>query len=202
MTKSNLHPTKVITGKDTRWSYANVWEPRASAEGATPKYSVSLIIPKTDTVTLAKIEAAMKAAYQEGEFKLRGNGKTVPSYESIKNPLRDGDIERPDDPAYICQNLASLLSLAYKNAKFINANATQAPEIVDAACNPILVHSEVYSGVYGRASITFYVYNSNGSRGIACGLNNLQKIRDGEPLGSKATAENDFATDESEDFLD
>lgn len=189
MTKVNSHPTKVITGKDTRWSYANVWEPRASAEGATPKYSISLIIPKTDTVTIAKINAAIEAAYNEGQFKLRGNGKTVPPLASLKTPLRDGDVERPDDPAY-------------KNAYFVNANGTQAPEIVDAACNPILVHSEVYSGVYGRASISFYAYSSNGSRGIACGLNNLQKIRDGEPLGSKSTAESDFATDESEDFLD
>ena len=68
--------------------------------------------------------------------------------------------------------------------------------------NPILTRSEVYSGVYGRASITFYAFNSSGNRGIACGLNNLQKIRDGEPLGSKASAESDFATDEDDDFLD
>lgn len=68
--------------------------------------------------------------------------------------------------------------------------------------NPILTRSEVYSGVYGRASITFYAFNSSGNRGIACGLNNLQKIRDGEPLGGKASAESDFATDEDDDFLD
>ena len=103
--------------------------------------------------------------------------------------LRDGDTERPDDPAYA-------------GAYFVNANATSAPGIVDADRNPILTRSEVYSGVYGRASITFYAFNSSGNRGIACGLNNLQKIRDGEPLGGKASAESDFATDEDDDFLD
>ena len=148
------NPMKVITGLDTRWSYANVWEPK-SINGGTPKYSVSLIIPKSDTKTIAKIEAAIEAAYKEGEA----------------------------------------------NAYFVNANATSAPGIMDADRNPILTRSEVYSGVYGRASISFYAFNSSGNKGIACGLNNLQKIRDGEPLGGKASAESDFASDEDDDFL-
>lgn len=93
------NPMKVITGPDTRWSYANVWEPK-SINGGTPKYSVSLIIPKSDTKTIAKIEAAIEAAYKEGEAKLKGNGKSVPALSVIKTPLRDGDMERPDDPAY------------------------------------------------------------------------------------------------------
>ena len=182
------NPMKVITGPNTRWSYANVWEPK-SINGGTPKYSVSLIIPKSDTKTVAKIQAAIEAAYREGEAKLKGNGKSVPALSAIKPPLRDGDTERPDAPAYA-------------GAYFVNANATSAPGIVDADRNPILTRSEVYSGVYGRASITFYAFNSSGNRGIACGLNNLQKIRDGEPLGGKASAESDFATDEDDDFLD
>ena len=182
------NPMKVITGPDTRWSYANVWEPK-SINGGAPKYSVSLIIPKSDTRTVAKIKAASEAAYREGESKLKGNGKSVPALSVIKTPLRDGDLERPDDAAYA-------------NAYFINANATSAPGIVDADLNPIMTHSEVYSGVYGRASITFYAFNSSGNKGIACGLNNLQKMRDGEPLGGKASAESDFATDAEEDFLD
>jgi hypothetical protein len=181
------NPTKVITGKETRWSYASVWEPK-SINGGTPKFSVSLIIPKSDTTTIAKIKAAIKAAYQEGESKLKGNGKSVPPLSSLKVPLRDGDIERPDDEAYA-------------NAFFINANSTTAPGIVDADVNPVINRSEVYSGVYGRASINFYAFNSNGNRGIACGLQNLQLIKDGEPLGGKASAESDFATDEDEDFL-
>ncbi len=178
---------KVITGPDTRWSYANVWEAK-SINGGTPKFSVSLIIPKTDTRTVQKIKAAIEAAYREGEAKLKGNGKSVPPLAAIKTPLRDGDTERPDDPAYT-------------NAYFINANSATAPGIVDADRNVILTRSEVYSGVYGRASISFYAFNSNGNKGIACGLNNLQKIRDGEPLGGRSSAESDFTTDEDEDFL-
>ncbi len=181
------NPMKVITGPDTRWSFANVWEPK-SINGSAPKYSVSLIIPKSDARTVARIKAAIEAAYHEGESKLKGSSRTVPPLASIKTPLRDGDVERPDDPAYA-------------NAYFINANSATAPGIVDADLNPVLTRSEVYSGVYGRASITLYAFNSNGNRGIACGLNNLQLIRAGEPLGGKASAEDDFATDEDDNFL-
>ncbi len=181
------NPTKVITGPQTRWSYVNVWNPK-SINGGTPKYSVSLIIPKSDVRTVEKIKAAIQAAYEEGESKLKGSGKTVPALSAIKSPLRDGDLERPGDDAY-------------KNAYFINANSSTAPGVVDADRQPILETSEVYSGVYGRASINFYAFNSNGNKGIACGLNNLQKIRDGEPLGGRARAEDDFATDYDEDFL-
>ena len=183
------NPTKVITGVNTRWSYANVWDPK-SINGGAPKYSVSLIIPKSDKATVSKIKAAIQAAYEEGESKLKGNGKSVPALDAIKTPLRDGDKERPDDPAYA-------------DSYFINANSATAPGIVDADRNPILERSEVYSGVYGRASINLYAFNSNGNRGIACGLNNLQKLRDGEPLGSKSRAEDDFAdADDDDDFLD
>ena len=181
-----MNPTKVITGVKTRWSYANVWQAK-SINGGTPKYSVSLIIPKSDTKTVTAVKNAIQAAYEEGQSKLKGNSKSVPALTAIKTPLRDGDAERPDDEAY-------------KDSYFINANSATAPGIVDTARNPIIEHSEVYSGVYGRASINFYAFNSNGNKGIACGLNNLQKISDGEPLGGKTRAEDDFA-DEDEDFL-
>ena len=181
-----INPTKVITGVKTRWSYANVWQAK-SINGGAPKYSVSLIIPKSDTKTVTAVKNAIQAAYEEGQSKLKGNSKSVPALSAIKNPLRDGDVERPDDAAY-------------KDGYFINANSATAPGIVDAARNPIIEHSGVYSGVYGRASINFYAFNSNGNKGIACGLNNLQKISDGEPLGGKTRAEDDFA-DEDEDFL-
>lgn len=183
----NANPMKVITGTNTRWSYANVWEPK-SINGGTPKYSVSLIIPKSDTKTIAKIQAAIEAAYKEGEAKLKGNGRSVPALSVLKTPLCDGDTERPDDEAYA-------------DAYFINANSASAPGIVDADRQPIIDRSEVYSGVYGRASINFYAFNSNGNKGIACGLNNLQKIKDGEPLGSKSRAEDDFASEDEDDFL-
>ena len=187
MAKFN-NPTKVITGVNTRWSYVNAWEPK-SINGGAPKYSVSLIIPKSDTKTLEKIRAAIQAAYEEGQSKLKGNGRSVPALSALKTPLRDGDAERPDDEAYA-------------NSYFVNANSGTAPGIVDADRNPILERSEVYSGVYGRASINFYAFNSNGNKGVACGLNNLQKIRDGEPLGGKSRAEDDFAEEDEDDFLD
>lgn len=186
MAKFN-NPTKVITGVNTRWSYVNAWEAK-SINGGAPKFSVSLIIPKSDTKTIEKIQAAIQAAYEEGQGKLKGNGKSVPALSVLKTPLRDGDAERPDDEAYA-------------DAYFSNANSATAPGIVDADRNPILDRSEVYSGVYGRVSINFYAFNSNGNKGIACGLNNLQKIKDGEPLGGKSRAEDDFATEEDEDFL-
>jgi hypothetical protein len=184
--KENL--TKVITG-ETRLSYANLWEPK-SINGGSPKYSVSLIIPKSDKRTLEKIKAAIQAAYTEGESKLKGNGKTVPTLAILKTPLRDGDAERPDDEAYA-------------NAYFINANSGTAPGIVDnqQEPQPITVRSEIYSGVYARASVNFYAFNSNGNKGIACGLNNIQKLRDGDPLGGKSRAEDDFATLDDDDFL-
>lgn len=186
MAKFN-NPTKVITGVNTRWSYVNAWEPK-SINGGAPKYSVSLIIPKSDTKTLEKIRAAIQAAYEEGQSKLKGNGRSVPALSALKTSLRDGDTERPDDEAYA-------------NSYFVNANSGTAPGIVDADRNPILERSEVYSGVYGRASINFYAFNSNGNKGIACGLNNLQKLRDGEPLGGKSRAEDDFAEEDEDDFL-
>ena len=184
-----VNPTKVITGPRTRWSYANVWQAK-SINGGAPKFSVSLIIPKSDTKTVNAIRAAIQAAFEEGQSKLKGNSRSVPALSAIKTPLRDGDTERPDDPAYA-------------DSYFINANSATAPGIVDADRNPILDHSEVYSGVYGRASINLYAFNTNGNRGIACGLNNLQKIADGEPLGGRTRAEDDFADaeDEDDDFM-
>lgn len=167
--------TKVVTGV-VRLSYANVWEPKAVNEGQTPKYSVSLIIPKDDKDTVAKINAAIDAAIEEGIGKFGGK---KPNKAALKLPLRDGDVERDEDEAYA-------------NSYFINANSPTAPQIVDTKVQPILERGEVYSGVYARVSINFYAFNSNGNKGIACGLGNIQKVRDGEPLGGKSKAEDDF----------
>ncbi len=190
MANKVMNPTKVITGPKTRFSYLNVNEPKTPLGGGTPKYSVSLIIPKSDTATVAKIKAAIKAAYDEGQSKLKGNSKFVPELEDLKTPLRDGDKERKGDEAY-------------EGCYFVNANSTTKPGVVDGDRNPILETSELYSGIYGRASINFYAFNSNGNKGIACGLNNLQKLADGEPLGGHSRAEDDFADldDDDEDFL-
>lgn len=191
MSKTIKNPTKVITGKNTIMSYLNVNEPKVPLGGGTPKYSVSLIIPKSDTVTVAKIRAAIQAAYEEGQSKLKGNSKFVPALEDIKTPLRDGDKDRKGDEAY-------------QNSWFVNANSTTKPGVVDADRQPILDSSELYSGIIGRASINFYAFNSNGNRGIACGLNNIQKLSDGTPLGGHSRAEDDFADlddEDEEDFL-
>ena len=181
-----VNPTKIITGV-CRLSYANIWQAK-SINGGTPKYSTSVLIPKSDMKTIANVKAAIEAAYYEGESKLKGNSKTVPALTSLKMPLRDGDTERPDDEAYA-------------GHWFLNANSNTAPGVVDANRESIYDTSEIYSGVYARVSLTFYAFNSNGNKGIACGLNNLQKIRDGEPLGGKSRAEDDFATEIDEDFL-
>lgn len=180
---SGMNLTKVVTGV-VRLSYANVWEPK-SINGSAEKFSVSLIIPKSDTKSLSAINAAVNAAIEEGKGKFGGK---VPNKAALKLPLRDGDIDRPDDEAYA-------------NSYFVNANSNTAPQIVDRLVQPILDRSEVYSGVYARVSVNFYAFNSNGNRGIACGLGNIQKIRDGEPLGGRSNAEDDFATDVDDDFL-
>lgn len=184
------NPCKVITGKHTVMSYLNVNEPKVPLGGGTPKYSVSLIIPKSDTATVEKIRAAIKAAYDEGQSKLKGKDGTVPDLEDLKTPLRNGDKDRKGDEAY-------------KNSWFVNANSTTKPGVVDADRQPIIDSSELYSGIIGRASINFYAFNSNGNRGIACGLNNIQKLADGTPLGGHSRAEDDFADDDEddEDFL-
>lgn len=178
----NTDSRKVVTGV-VRLSYANIWEPK-SINGSAEKYSVSVIIPKSDTKTISAINAAIDNAINEGISKFGGK---KPNKAALKLPLRDGDIERDDE--------------AYKDSYFINANSQTAPQIVDKDLNLILDKTEVYSGVYARVSMTFYAFNSNGNRGIACGLGNIQKIRDGEPLGGGSSAEQDFAADVDDDFL-
>lgn len=179
---NKTNSTKVVTGV-VRLSYEHVWEP-ASVNGSSPKYSVSLIIPKSDTKTIAAINQAIDNAIRDGAAKFGGK---IPPKGALKLPLRDGDTEREDE--------------AYRDAYFINANSTTAPQIVDRSVQPILDRSEVYSGCYARVSINFYAFNSNGNRGIACGLGNIQKVRDGEPLGGKTSAADDFTTDLDDDFL-
>jgi hypothetical protein len=176
--------TKVITGK-VRFSYANVFEPTAMQDGQTPKYNVSIIISKSDTKTVEAIKKAIEAAKEAGKSKIADKNGKIPV--NLKTPLRDGDEERPDDPAY-------------ENSYFINANSERKPGIVDRDLNPIMSRDDFYSGCYGRASINFYAFNIN-SKGIACGLNNLQKLEDGERLAGGSSAEEDFGGDNAVDDL-
>lgn len=175
--------SKVITGKNTRLSYFHGWDP-VSINNGPEKYSVSVLIPKDDVETINAINKAIDAAIEEGVAKFGGK---KPNKSAIKIPLRDGDLERDDE--------------AYKGHYFLNANSITAPQIVDKAVKPILDRDEVYSGCYARVSLSFYAFNSNGNKGVACGLGNIQKIRDGEPLGGRTSAADDFKTEDTDDFL-
>ena len=176
--------TKVITGL-VRFSFCQVFTPKAMNEGEEPKYSVSILIPKTDTTTIDKINKAIEAAKVAGMAKIGKNGK-IPA--GIKLPLRDGDTEREDNPEYA-------------GHYFLNASSLRQPGIIGKDRQAILDSDEFYSGCYGRASINFYAFNVNGNKGIAVGLNNLQKLKDGERLAGGASAEEDFADDFDEDLL-
>lgn len=175
--------TKVTTGK-VRLSYAHLFEPHA-IEGNEPKYSVSVIIPKSDKETLQAIKEAVTEAKEQGKGKWGGK---VPA--NVKTPLRDGDVDREGDEAYA-------------GCYFLNANSKNKPGIVDINVQPILDATEVYSGCYARLTLNFYAYNANGNKGIAAGLGNVQKLEDGDPLGGFTRAEDDFEVIESaeDDFL-
>ena len=159
MSNENMNLTKVIV--PCRFSYLHCWEPNAVNDG-DPKYSVSAIIPKSDTETIGKIKRAIEQAKKDSVSKWGGK---IPA--NLKLPLRDGDIDRPEDEAYA-------------DSYFFNANSKQAPQVVDKNVQPILDQSEVYSGCYGRISVNFYGFSTNGNKGIAVGLGNIQKLRDGE----------------------
>ena len=164
--------TKFVTGK-VRFSYANVFQPAETPNG-TLKYSVSILIPKSDTDTVNRFKKAFEDTKTANAAVWGGS---VP--KMLKGGLRDGDAEK-DDPAYA-------------NSYFINANSANKPGVVDADMNAIIDPNEFYSGCYGRASVTFYPYNASGNKGIACGLNNVQKQEDGERLGGGTSAAADFA---------
>ena len=176
MTETQEQKTTVII--PCRFSYLNVFEAKAIRQGQPPKFSASLIIPKTDTVTISIIQKAQDAAIQLGLKKVFGG--TLP--KKMDMALKDGDEDRPGDPAY-------------KNCMYLNAKspANQRPGIVDINVQPIIDPSVFYSGCYGRASVNFFPFN-NVSVGIGCGLNNMQKLREGEPLTSRTSAEDDFKT--------
>lgn len=177
--------TRVVTG-EVRLSYANIWEPR-SINGSDPKFSCSILIPKSDTTTIAAIEAAINAALEDGLPKFGGK---LPPKGALKLPLRDGDTERDSEE--------------YAGHYFINANSKMQPQIVDQNVQPITDESQVYSGCYGRVSVNFYAFNTNGNRGVAAGLGNIQKLRDGEALGGGVSAVADFGAPTggaAEDFL-
>jgi len=170
-------PTKITTGI-VRLSYANLNQPKSINDGE-PKYSASVLIPKTDKKTLERVDAAILAAYKDGEGKLRGKGKVVPAMAALKLPLRDGDAERPEDEAY-------------EGHFFLNANNKDRPDCVDLNLQEIIDPSELYSGMYARVRLGFYAFNTDGGKGIAVALNGVQKVKDGTHLGGREKASEVF----------
>lgn len=179
-------PKKVVTGR-LRLSYANLNTPRAAEEGQTPKYSTVLIIPKSDKETHRKILAAIEAAKEEGKSK-RWGGK-IP--KNLNITLKDGD-----EDADLEQNPE------YEGCWYMNVSSAEKPGIVDIDRDPILDPSEIYSGMYARVSIRAFAYDRQGNKGVSFGLNNVQKLGDGDPFGSISRAADDFAEDlDDEDLI-
>lgn len=174
-----VRPTQIVTGK-VRLSYAHLFKPYAHNSGQEPKYSVTILVPKTDTATKADIDSAIEAAKQDGMASKWGG--QMPPVVAI--PVYDGDGVRPSDGQPFGEEC--------KGHWVFTASSKQAPAVVDQAVQPILDQSEVYSGMYARVSINFFAYNSNGRKGVGAGLNNVQKLADGEPLGGRTTAAEDF----------
>lgn len=168
----------IVTG-EARLSYVNIFTPRTSQNGGDPKYSITVLIPKTDIATKQAIDNAIQQAMQEAI----NNGIQLPPSPAI--PIHDGDGIRQNGEEY---------GTECKGHWVFTASSKNKPEVVDTNVQPILSPTAVYSGCYGRVSVRFYPYNSNGRKGIGCGLGNVQKLRDGEPLGGGTTAKQDFGT--------
>ena len=175
----NQPATKVVV--PCRISFANIWEPK-SINGSEEKYSVSCLIPKTDKDALTKIHKAIEAAKEDAKGKKWG-GK-IPA--NLKFPMHDGDIDRPDDENY-------------QGMMYFNASSKDAPQIVDRKVQPILDPMDCGSGDYCNVSVNFYGFAASGNKGIAAGLGNIQKVRNGERLAGRATAASDFTEIDGED---
>lgn len=182
--------TKVVTGK-CRFSYANIFEPQAPQGGGEPKYSVTLLVPKSDTATVEKMKAAMAEAREN--FCKRNGASALPAKPN--HTLKDGDGTRDSGDPY---------GPECKGCYVITVSSKQKPVIVDSFRNPVTDPSEVKSGDYGRAAINFFGYNANGKKGISAGLLSIQKLHDGEPfgvVGSASDFDDDYSDGEVDDFL-
>lgn len=176
---ANQNPTHVVTGK-VRLSYVHLFKPYTNQPGAEPKYSVTILLPKSDVQTKQKIDAAIEAAKQLGAANKWGG--IIPPQIAIC--VHDGDGVRPSDGMPFGEEC--------KGHWVFTASSKQVPQIVDVNLNPIINESEIYSGIYARVSVNFFPYNNAGKKGIGCGLGNVQKLEDGEPLGNRTTAADDF----------
>lgn len=165
----------MVTG-EVRLSYVHLFQPYANQAGQEPKFSTTLLIPKTDVATKQRIDAAINAAIQAGVSDKFG-GVRPPI---LGAPIHDGDGQRPSD--------GMPFGAECKGHWVLTASSKKQVEVVDINVNPILNQTEVYSGMYARVGIRFYAYNTNGKKGIGCGLGPVQKLRDGEPLGGGVSA--------------
>ena len=179
--------TQFNTGR-IRFSYPNVFTPRAASAGQDAKYSMCVLIPKTDKATKAKIDAAIREVYDENKStKFKGL-----LFEEIQTPLHDGDGRKPKGGAY---------GEECKSHWVLNASSKNKPGVVDGDRKPVTDPTKIWAGEYGRVAINFYAYEVSGNKGVACGLGNIQKIRDGESLGGRSSATDDFSTVADDDFL-
>lgn len=169
--------TSVVTG-EVRLSYVNLFQPRASQQGGEPKYSVTILLPKSDVATYQRIQQAIQAAYEKGVTE-KWNGARPP----LKTTIHDGDGVRPNGEPF---------GPECKGHWVFTATSKQKPEVVDANLNPIIDQSQVYSGVYGRVHLNFFAYSHSGNRGVSAGLGPVQILRDGDPLGGRVTAADVF----------
>jgi len=181
--------TKVVTGR-VRLSYVHVFEPYAWDPDDDPKYSTVILIPKSDKATIKKLRDAQQAALENGKSKFR-NGKIPANWsDTIKDGDTDADLERNPE---------------YRGHLYMTVNAKAKPGVVDRDLNPILDSTEIYSGVYARVSINAFAYSTRGNEGVSFGLNHIQKLADGDFLGGRSRAEDDFGDlelpDEGADLL-
>lgn len=173
----NNNPTHVVTGK-VRLSYAHLLEPYAQ-NGGEAKYSVTVLVPKGDTVVKAAIDRAIAAAAEKGREKFGAGFPMQP-----KHSVHDGDGMRPSDGQPFGPECRGCWVFA--------ASSKQRPSIVNDALQPILDATEIYSGMYARVGLDFFPYSSNGNKGVGIALGNIQKVADGEPLSGRATVDDDF----------
>lgn len=163
---------KVVTGK-VRGSYVNIFNPRMNDFSGKEEYSICILIPKDDRDTVAKIQAAVKAVVAK-----KWSGKTP---ANLRTPLRDGDEERPGDPAYA-------------GHYFMNLKSRDKPGVVDRNRDEVLHPAEFVSGDYCRVSMGAYAYDMHGNRGVSFGLGNVQVLEKGEPLSSRSRAADEFTS--------
>lgn len=170
----------IVTG-EVRFSFVNIFEPKAGQNGGEPKYSITILLPKSDIATKQMIDREIQNELQNGISTKFGG--TMPAMPAI--PIHDGDGVRPNGEPF---------GEECRGCWVFTASTKQKPEVVDENRQPVLTQTQVYSGCYGRVSLRFFAYNQAGKKGVGCGLGNVQKLRDGDPLGGRTTAADDFGS--------